>query len=92
MNDEMLTQEDLIEYAWGIIANVSGSDWTQQSEVWQGAAAKWRDQYHDYLRTLEIEIEGSDIEFLTEEELEEVDEIVDNLMDTDLPVYDSGDF
>lgn len=29
--------------AWGVIANVSGGDWTQQSTEWQEAAARWRD-------------------------------------------------
>lgn len=29
--------------AWGVIANVSGGDWTQQSAEWQEAASRWRD-------------------------------------------------
>ncbi len=33
------------EEAWGLIANVSGSDWTQRSQEWQEAAARWRDGY-----------------------------------------------
>ena len=36
---------ELLEYAWGIIANASGSDWGKESEIWQKAAAKWRGQY-----------------------------------------------
>jgi hypothetical protein len=47
--DRITMAYDLVEYAWGIIANVSGSDWTLQNDVWQGAAAKWRDQYHQFL-------------------------------------------
>ena len=47
--DRITMAYDLVEYAWGIIANVSGSDWKQQSEEWQEAAAKWRDQYHQFL-------------------------------------------
>jgi len=38
--------EDLLEYAWGIIANAGGGDWTKESKDWQEAAARWRDRYH----------------------------------------------
>jgi hypothetical protein len=38
------------EMAWGIIANVSGGDWTRQSDEWREAAARWRDQYFAALR------------------------------------------
>lgn len=41
-----LDYEDLIEAAWGIIANVSGSDWTLQGTEWQIAAQQWRDDYN----------------------------------------------
>lgn len=34
-----------IMHAWGIIANVSGGDWTKQDEGWQAAAASFRDTY-----------------------------------------------
>lgn len=37
---------DLLEFAWGVIANVSGSNWDKQSPEWQDAAKRWRDQYH----------------------------------------------
>lgn len=33
-----------LELAWGVIANVSGGNWEQQSPEWQEAAAKWRDR------------------------------------------------
>ena len=36
--------KDMIESAWGIIANVR--DWKEQSADWQEAAARWRDAYH----------------------------------------------
>lgn len=32
---------DLLELAWGVIANVSGGDWEKQTEEWQGAAHRW---------------------------------------------------
>lgn len=36
---------DAAEMLWIVLANVSGGDWTQQSEEWQKAAARWRDYY-----------------------------------------------
>jgi hypothetical protein len=36
---------DAAEMLWTVVANVSGSDWTQQSAEWQEAAARWRDYY-----------------------------------------------
>lgn len=35
---------DRLEYAWTIIANAGGGDWTKETEDWQHAAAKWRDE------------------------------------------------
>ena len=49
----MSNNMDLIEYAWGIIANVSGGDWDSQAETWRYAAEKWRDQYHELLSEME---------------------------------------
>lgn len=37
--------ENCIEGAWGIIANVSRGNWTEQHPEWQEAAIKWRDRY-----------------------------------------------
>jgi hypothetical protein len=37
---------DLLETAWGIIANAGGGDWTRETPDWQDAAARWRDRYH----------------------------------------------
>lgn len=34
-----------VEAAWGIIANVSGGDWTKQSPEWQEAARRWEREY-----------------------------------------------
>jgi len=39
--------EDCIETAWGIIANVSGGDWTRQKSEWQEAVVRWRDNQFD---------------------------------------------
>lgn len=37
------------EMLWVVIANVSGSDWSKQSEEWQKAAARWRDNYFEVI-------------------------------------------
>lgn len=34
-----------VELAWGLIANVSGGDWSKQSPEWHAAAIRWRDEY-----------------------------------------------
>lgn len=39
------TMADAAEMLWVVLANVSGGDWTKQSEEWQEAAARWRDNY-----------------------------------------------
>ena len=40
---------DLLELAWGLLANVSGGDWHQQTPTWHGAVIAWRDDWHRYL-------------------------------------------
>jgi hypothetical protein len=40
---------DLLELAWGIIANAGGGNWERESKEWQDAAVKWRDAYHGSL-------------------------------------------
>lgn len=42
--------EDLVETAWGVIANVSGGSWGSQSEEWRAAATRWRDEWHAHLK------------------------------------------
>ena len=39
--------DELLDLAWGIIANASGGDWEKESADWQEAAAQWRDRYHE---------------------------------------------
>ena len=36
----------LLERAWVIIANSNNGDWHNETQDWQEAAAKWRDDYH----------------------------------------------
>ena len=42
-------EADLLETAWGIIANAGGGDWTTQTYEWASAAARWRSDYFAYL-------------------------------------------
>lgn len=40
----------MLEHAWGVIANVGGGDWSEQSKVWRDAATKWREDWHAHLK------------------------------------------
>lgn len=40
---------ELLETAWGIIANGGEGDWSRESADWQKAAAKFRSDYFAYL-------------------------------------------
>lgn len=37
---------NLLEEAFGIIANAYGGDWTTASDEWRAAAERWRDRWH----------------------------------------------
>lgn len=41
---------DLLEAAWGIIANAGAGDWDSQPQAWREAAERWRDRYHAAVR------------------------------------------
>lgn len=45
---------DMLEAAWGIIANAGGGNWKLETPEWQEAASRWRDEYH---RTLDAQRE-----------------------------------
>lgn len=51
---ELERAHDLLELAWGVIANVGGhpknDGWPSQGKDWQEAAVRWRDDYHALLR------------------------------------------
>lgn len=55
----MEKKDDLLEAAWGIIANAYGGDWSLASEAsgWKKAAEKWRDKYHAQLPVCESSLE-----------------------------------
>jgi len=39
-------QTELVDWAWTIICNAGGGDWTKETPDWQDAAARFRDAYH----------------------------------------------
>jgi hypothetical protein len=41
---------DLLETAWGVIANAYGGNWDQADDVWRSAAERWRDRWHELLK------------------------------------------
>lgn len=42
---------DHLETAWGVIANANGGNWDSASQDWRTAAEKWRDRWHEILRS-----------------------------------------
>lgn len=48
---EVRRLRELLDRAWGIIANVSGGDWSYQSGQWQDAVLKFREVYHAEIRS-----------------------------------------
>lgn len=42
----MSDRDELLEAAWGIIANAWDGDWDRASVEWREAAERWRDGYH----------------------------------------------
>ena len=40
---------NLLEEAWGLIANAGGGVWTRESKDWQEAAVRFRERYHQIL-------------------------------------------
>lgn len=43
-------REELLEMAWGIIANAYGGEWDQAPPNWRQAARTWRLLYHELLK------------------------------------------
>ena len=41
--------DDLLELAWGLIANANGGDWDRATPTWHSAAIRWRDRYSETL-------------------------------------------
>ena len=43
---------EMLEAAWGLLANVSNGDWGKQTTEWKDAVQRWRERYHVRLRCL----------------------------------------
>lgn len=41
-----MSKDELLELAWGLIANANEGDWDKATPVWKKSAIKWRDEYH----------------------------------------------
>ena len=39
-------EQNLLELAWGLIANANEGDWDKATKEWKEAAERWRDEYH----------------------------------------------
>ena len=37
---------DMLELAWGLIANAGGGDWHREGPDWKAAAVRWRDEHY----------------------------------------------
>lgn len=54
-NEEKLKKlADAGEMLWTVVANVSGGDWTQQSQKWQDAAVRYRDNFWEIMNELDL--------------------------------------
>ncbi len=47
LSTEQNNRDELLEYAWGIIANAYGGDWDLATVQWRDAAEKWREIWVD---------------------------------------------
>ena len=45
-----ITLINLIEEAWGIIANAGNGDRSIETEQWKEAASRWREKYYELLK------------------------------------------
>ena len=45
---------DAAEMLWVCLANVSEGNWGEQTKKWQKAAARWRDNYFNKLREVNL--------------------------------------
>jgi hypothetical protein len=46
---ERWVTSDLIQMAWGLLANVSEGNWERQTDEWQDAVKRWRSAYFQLL-------------------------------------------
>lgn len=43
-------EAELLDEAWGVIANAGGGNWDNEPLDWRVAAHRWRNRYHEWLR------------------------------------------
>jgi len=55
LETEVLKMKDAAEMLWTVVANASGGDWLKQSQEWQEAAERWRDNYWKIVSTIKFE-------------------------------------
>jgi hypothetical protein len=53
--------EELLEAAWGLIANVSSGNWTLQTAEWKAAAVRWRDAWVGQRALVQPTLTGSEM-------------------------------
>lgn len=51
-------RDHLLDWAWTIIANAHGGDWSRAEPEWRKAATRWRDDYSAQLWAVPKEEEG----------------------------------
>ena len=44
-NWNLKDKDELLEFAWGIIANANEGNWDKATKEWKRAAETWRDRY-----------------------------------------------
>ena len=47
-NTVTVEQNELLDLAWGLIANAGGGDWDNESDECKQAAERWRDRYNGF--------------------------------------------
>lgn len=55
VHESCIFPRDLVEAAWGLIANGWGGDWGAASPEWRAAAEEWREAYHGILKSVVVE-------------------------------------
>ena len=49
VSEQRRTEQELMHWAWTVIANAYGGNWSRAKPEWKDAAMSWRDAYHAYL-------------------------------------------
>jgi len=63
LEEEIKDHQELEEWAWVLIANAFGGDWTLAIQEWREVAERWRDKYHPDSQDVEkslVEVAGGE--------------------------------